>query len=357
MELDKVVCFFQEVLLFPRSFAASLTAVITCVLCALGSCSAVLGNSLVIAAFCRNKELQTISNCFLISLTCTDLLVGIVVEPLYIARQSFSLSGTDHCGIWVAYLTMALFCTGASFLNVALISCERYLAIFWPFFYASTATKWHVIAVIGSLWVSWVLLTAVRFLGVPNRTIYLIVFAIIGISLVGTAVIYVRIFREARRHQKVIATLQTCSGPNAQAKDTKLAKTVLLVFGALLVCYTPGMIILLVRTIKGDTPALLYVAYPWAETSIFINSSLNPLIYCWRNRDIRNAVFRLVGPLRRRVDPEASVTNVATVMNYSVMKAETPKPVRYNRKPDTKRGEHNEPDLQSISSKENGEER
>ena len=66
------------------------------------------------------------------------------------------------------------------------------------------------------------------------------------------------------------------------------------IFGALLICYTRGMVILLIRTIKGNSPELLYNFYPWAENLIFLNSSLNPMIYCWRNREIRRAVFRVI---------------------------------------------------------------
>ena len=54
------------------------------------------------------------------------------------------------------------------------------------------------------------------------------------------------------------------------------------------------MVILLTRTIKGDSPELLYNFYPWAENLISRNSSLNPIIYCWRNCEIRRAVFRVI---------------------------------------------------------------
>ena len=298
-EMDVVNCNFQEVIRFPHTMSARVTAVITCIISALGLITAVSCNTLFILAFARTRELRTFANLFLVSLSCTDLLVGSVVEPLYITRQSLALSGIDDCGVWIAYLTMALFCTGASFLNLTLISCERYVAIFSPLNYMRLVTRSRVLSIIGGVWLAWVTLTCVRFAGIPNRIVYLICFAVIGSCYAVTAFVYFFIFREARRHHRRIVAEQQSYDPLAPsvARETKLAKTMAYIFGALLICYTPGMVILLTRTIKGDTPELLYTFYPWAENLIFLNSSLNPMIYCWRNREIRRAVFRVINPL------------------------------------------------------------
>ena len=295
-EMNVVNCSFQTVIRFPHTMSARVTAVSTCIISALGLITGVSCNTLFLLAFARTREIRTFANLFLVSLSCTDLLVGVVVEPLYITRQSLALSGVDDCEVWIAYLTMALFCTGASFLNLTLISCERYVAIFSPLNYMRLVTKSRVLSIIGGVWLAWVTLTCVRFAGIPNRIVYLICFAVIGSCYAITAFVYFFIFREARRHHRRIVTEQQNYDPLAPsvARETKLAKTMAYIFGALLICYTPGMVILLIRTIKGDSPELLYNFYPWAENLIFLNSSLNPMIYCWRNREIRRAVFRVI---------------------------------------------------------------
>ena len=317
-DMDVINCSFQVVIRFPHTTSARVTAIITCLISALGLMTAVSCNTLFILAFSRVRELRTYANLFLVSLSFTDLLVGSVVEPLYIARQALALSGTDDCGVWVAYLTMALFCTGASFLNLTLISCERYVAIFSPLSYTRLVTKPRVLSIIGGVWLAWVTLTSMRFAGIPNRIVYLICFAVIGLCYAITAFVYFFIFREARRHHRRIVSEQQNYDPLAPsvARETKLAKTMAYIFGALLICYTPGMIILLIRTIKGDTPQLLYSFYPWAENLIFLNSSLNPMIYCWRNREIRRAVFRVINPLtsqifHRTIGPPIDVGHIA----------------------------------------------
>ena len=131
-------CSFQVVIRFPHTMSARVTAIITCLISALGLMTAVVCNTLFILAFARTGELRTYANLFVVSLSCTDLLVGSVVEPLYITRQALALSGTDDCGVWVTYLTMALICTGASFHKFTSISCEK---IRWLNDYAGLRTK------------------------------------------------------------------------------------------------------------------------------------------------------------------------------------------------------------------------
>ncbi|KAK3704464.1 hypothetical protein QZH41_003427 [Actinostola sp. cb2023] len=149
----------------------------------------------------------------------------------------------------------------------------------------------RVVIVIAAVWFIWIAITLLRFAGLANRAVYLICLGVIGSCYVITAIIYFNIFREARRHQRRIQSEQ--SNINA-SRERKLAKTMVFIFGSLLICYTPGMIVLLIRTVTGDTITLLYIAYPWAENLIFLNSVFNPIIYCWRNRDIRRAVFEVL---------------------------------------------------------------
>ena len=123
--MDVINCSFQVVIRFPHTMSARVTAIITCLISVLGLMTAVSCNTLFILAFARTRELRTYANISVFSLSCTDLLVGFIAEPLYIARQALALSGTDDCGVWVACLAMALFCTDASFHKFTLISCEK----------------------------------------------------------------------------------------------------------------------------------------------------------------------------------------------------------------------------------------
>lgn len=298
----QIHCVFFDLFVYPHySSAALVTSIATCVINVFACVGAICGNVAVLVAFWKTKELRDISNVFLMSLVCTDLLVGLVVDPMYLSRQLRSLSGRDDCGLWVAYLTVALFSTGASFLNITLIGMERCLAIFLPFHYMSIVTVRRGVIVVASVWLVWISITLLRFVGLAARAVYFICLSVIGSCYFITAFIYFNIFREARRHQKRIQTEQTILNLGDTSRQRRLARTMLFICGSLLICYTPGMVVLLFRALKGDSATLLYVAYPWAENLIFLNSAFNPAIYCWRNREIRRAVFDVLGIKRNEV--------------------------------------------------------
>ena len=103
-EMNVVNCSFQTVIRFPRTMSARVTAVPTCIIIALGLITGVSCNTLFLLAFARTREIRTFANLFLVSLSCTDLLVGFAVEPLYITRQSLALHAgltTVKCGLHI----------------------------------------------------------------------------------------------------------------------------------------------------------------------------------------------------------------------------------------------------------------
>lgn len=75
-------------------------------------------------------------------------------------------------------------------------------------------------------------------------------------------------------------------------KCKKSAITVLYIYGLLLLFYVPFVTVIIVETANGYTRSLK-IAYDYTATVVFINSSLNPAIYCWRVKEIRLAVKKL----------------------------------------------------------------
>ena len=103
-----------------------------------------------------------------------------------------------------------------------------------------------------------------------------------------------RIFHIVRRHQRQIND-QNMAALNLQAntmqvlKCKKSAVTVLYVYGLFLTFYVPYFATMIVKAIIGYTRTVK-IALDYVETAVFINSFLNPLVYCWRIREIRRTV-------------------------------------------------------------------
>lgn len=81
---------------------------------------------------------------------------------------------------------------------------------------------------------------------------------------------------------------------NINKGEQKRANTIaILVFVAVL-CYGPLAVIYILRAIHGDTYELVYLADPWADLILYINSTINPMIYCLRGKEFRVAVKKVL---------------------------------------------------------------
>ena len=97
---------------------------------------------------------------------------------------------------------------------------------------------------------------------------------------------HVGIFVAIRRHNNQVQ--DAVSGQNLSVifrREKKAAIDMIIVISVLLLCLAPAVVVNVVAA--GDTFKVLYV---WSVTIMFVNSSINPVIYLARNSDIRNAV-------------------------------------------------------------------
>ena len=155
-------------------------------------------------------------------------------------------------------------------------------------------THKRVVAAVISLWVLSVFISFM-ILWFPFDIRYFSV-AIIGVACVLlTKIIYIRIYLTARRHKIQIQTLQVQQiGEIANfAGLVKSAVCTFYVFIVFLICYVPFVIYLVAVTINGPSIALKRL-HLLSSAFVFLNSSLNPVIYCWKIRHIRRAVMNIL---------------------------------------------------------------
>ena len=109
---------------------------------ALGTINVVvlIGNSLVVVAVIKYRKLRTITNVYIVSLACADMMLGILVLPFSASYDvlHFWPFGESFCSIWLA--VDVLLCT-ASILNLCAISFDRYLAVSRPIRYPSIMSR------------------------------------------------------------------------------------------------------------------------------------------------------------------------------------------------------------------------
>ena len=103
---------------------------------------------------------------------------------------------------------------------------------------------------------------------------------------------YFVMYRETRLQQEKIKTQQL---PQQEVerfnKENKALKTTVFVVGAVIFCLLPlcFCLILLVTCFCDICPTIA----PVTQTCAMLNSLVNPLIYCWRQKEMRKVIFRL----------------------------------------------------------------
>lgn len=271
---------------------------------------AILGNSVIITAFYRSESLRTPSNLLLLGLSFCDLFVGLVTQPLFVAETALVAANSGvACTFKDLYVIFLFLFSSASMLHVCLISVERSIAIVHPFKHHRFITKKKVLVVFVVFWISWALLTIFTRREHGGGLIGYSRMAFVIISALVVLVINIRLWIEARRHSALIGLVQNSlqsystseSSENrgvralTTARDTKAAKTVVLIIGIMTLCNLPLIATFTARKfyrVRGRVPTLLWFA---ANTIVLLTSVLNPVIYFWRRREFRIAVRRMFG--------------------------------------------------------------
>ena len=261
-------------------------------------------NILVMVAVKTKPQLRTKSNIALACLSTTDLVVGLLVQPLHIMHASFLLSGQGNifCNLNEVSVTLTFICLSASFTHLILLSAERYVAVRHPFVYENQVTEARIIIASGLAWIIALLLPLVKPSQTePDSVKIFAVFIVIPVLLYFPAMIYFNcaVYKEVRRSEKqIVADQVSLEAKEKILKNKKAFYTTIVVLLASFLCHIPRNIFLAIvvstrvterKNIDGGKAAFYLV--PLIPV---LNSLLNPLIYAVRIRYFRVAFIQLL---------------------------------------------------------------
>ncbi|XP_014285375.1 octopamine receptor beta-2R [Halyomorpha halys] len=308
--------------------------------------SAILGNLLVIVSVMRHRKLRVITNYFVVSLAFADMLVAVTVMTFNASIQLTGgkwLFGYIMCDAWNS---LDVYFSTASILHLCCISVDRYYAIVKPLKYPINMTKKVVAIMLLSIWV------APSFIFIPvlagwyaapghqeyrithpdecsfkANTIYAIVSSSVSFWIPCTIMVftYLAIFKEATRQEKqlharignqMLLSHRDCNGDtlgssgsnkaltlnevgvhNTPTKDRniikmkrehKAARTLGIIMGTFILCWLPFFLWYVTTSLCQTcyVPEVFVTLLFWIG---YFNSTLNPLIYAYFNRDFREA--------------------------------------------------------------------
>ena len=282
----------SDSVLFAANVALSIVFAVVAIL-------SVLSNALVIACVAKTPNLQRPANLLLCSLSLSDLLSGLVVHPLYattrLMKINVSVSICVYELTWNIYSFLSMVFMGASFVQLCLVSWDRYKAVSNPMIYRTKISKCKTLRAVAVTWSSWIAVTVIINLVIapPVSDYSLIVVGTVFIAFPVASV--VATYKAILRHNQQIVATDSQVVAAALAREKKVAVTLRYVVGALFGSLAvPVAVYTALISVKKDAIGE-YEIMPWAMVFVFTNFCINPVIYFLRHPDMRTAAFAVLG--------------------------------------------------------------
>ncbi|NP_001155874.1 lysophosphatidic acid receptor 3 isoform X1 [Sus scrofa] len=281
-------------------------------------------NSLVIAAVIKNRKFHFPFYYLLANLAAADFFAGIAY--VYLMFNTGPATKTLTINRW--FLRQGLLDTSltASLTNLLVIAVERHMSVTSMRIH-SNLTKKRVTLLILFVWVIAIFMGAVPTLGwnclcdisscsslapVYSRS-YLIFWTVSNlVTFFIMVVVYLRIYMYVKRKTSVLSPHMSGS-ISRRRTPMKLMKTVMAVLGAFIVCWTPGLVVLLLDGLNCTQCNVQHVKR-WFLLLALLNSAMNPIIYSYKDEDMYSTMKRMIFCFLQERNPEGQPSRIPSMV-------------------------------------------
>ena len=258
------------------------------------SIAAIVGNTVILIALHKETSLHQPSKVLLRNLVASDLCVGFV-QLLFGAREISILQGRWQTCRFLYFVTgvSGTISLAVSLWTITAISVDRLLAMLLKFRYRQVVTLRKVYVVAIASWVCKGICFASLWYFSYNAM--KVLFATIVVCLFTSVYCYTRIFFRLRHQHNQVSNLREVENQQPRVDITRYRKTVsssLWLQLAMLFCYVPNLLLasFAFRKTKNNLSSVPVTAFNTTSTLMLFSSTLNPILYCWRIKEIRRAV-------------------------------------------------------------------
>ncbi len=171
------------------------------------------------------------------------------------------------------------------------ISVDRVLALLLGLRYRHIVTLRRVKAIVVFFWIPSITFASLSFWKFANPKTYN--YTLVSLCIVMSTICYSKIFLTLRHHQTQVHQHQGQLNEGGMvlniARYRKTVSAAVLVLVALMLCYLPYSVVIAIITIHGSSP-FLEVIWESTSTLVYLNSSLNPVLYFWKIREVKQEV-------------------------------------------------------------------
>ncbi|NXE95238.1 S1PR4 protein, partial [Menura novaehollandiae] len=265
------------------------------------SCLIILENLLVLLAVLRCLRARRWVYSCIASITLSDLLAGIAyLSNLCLSgRKTFQLSPQ----LWFLREGILFVALAASTFSLLVTAIERYSAMVRPIAENEASKTLRLRGLIVSCWLLALVVGLLPLLGwnclcdfqacsvlLPLYSKNYILFSVVmfSIILLGIIGLYISIF------QLVQASSKQTSSRHSRKRSLRLLKTVLIILGAFIICWSPLFVLLLFDVFCETRTCTHLHSMDWTLALALLNSGVNPIIYSLRSVEVRRAVGSLL---------------------------------------------------------------
>ena len=297
VELPNQQCLFTSLPRHAQHILSDVTNLVVLPLDTLLALLSVTCNTVILSAILLTRSIQRPSLLLLCSLSTTDIIWAItsaVHNINYFILKNFCPKQFSEEEVFA--FALCLFSTLGS---LAVISCDRLLAVNKPWWYRCHATRSHAVKQITLVWV-----IALTFSGIAaghryndspllwsiQKYLGSVLSACYALTIIGC---YIGVLIANCRHG---ASMHLYGGPmrTVLSREKKIANAVGLILLALCFTVLPAMIVPFVLMNLGFTPADTVPLRPLTQILVTLNGLLNPLLNYGRIDDVRRAVRSLI---------------------------------------------------------------